>query len=449
MNKRIKFFILVCIIISIITMILFTGLSTVGKKYLVGSKYDSRANRSIEIVKRGSIFDRNNILINHSELIDGKYLRQYNFPELYSHLIGYVDKKYGSTGIENAYNSILQGYGQISSWTEIKNKIYKEKCGENLILSVDHKLQSECKSLMRNLKGAIVITDPRNGEVLSYYSNPGFDETKINEALGSNDSAMLDRVKNGKYSPGSVFKIISSLNILNNTNDLEFDDQGFVKILDGTISNYGKIKYGRVDLHAAITNSLNTFFAVKGLPLTDKLVQLTNDIDNKIKESTDNNYAINIRKGDNNFKNAILQIGQGEVTASPLAINLITQAIYNEGYYYSPKYVKSILTNDFKFSRDIKSEKIDLNINKEHAKYIKDAMFDVVKIGTASGYGLGDDCGGKTGTAELSGKKYNYWFTGFISGEKPKIITIVVENVNEMGYNKTVEIFRNLVKQNL
>lgn len=449
MNKRIKYFILVCIAFSVLAIFAFTILSTVGSKYLVGSVYDSRANRSLAVIKRGNIYDRNNILLNYSELENEKYVRRYNFPGLYSHLIGYVDYEFGTTGVENLYNSILQGVGNISSWTKLQNILHKNKMGENIFLTVDHNLQMKCRELFGNYKGAIIITDPNNGEVLSYYSNPTFDEHNIRESLDSGNSTMLDRVKNGKYSPGSVFKIVSALNILDNEKDLEYDDNGTVQINDGEISNYGKIRYGRVDLHKAFEHSLNTYFSEKGLLYTDELVEFTNEIDKIIRDAINNNYAINIRKGEKDFKNAILQIGQGELTTSPLAINLITQAIYNGGYFYKPKYVDKISTNDFKLDREIKSKKINLPIKKEHAEYVKNAMFSVTITGTAKGYGIPDYCGGKTGTAELPANKYNYWFTGFVSGENPKIVTIVVENIDEMGYNIAVKIFNTLVKQNL
>lgn len=449
MDKRIRFFILVCIIFSLVAIIAFSLLPILGGKYLVGSDYDSRANRSMSTIKRGDIYDRNNVLLNYSIFGNNTFVRKHNFPELYCHLIGYVDHEFGTTGLENLYNSTLQGTGNISSWSKLQNIINKNKVGESIVLAVDHNLQQKCRELIGKYMGAIVITDPKNGEILAYYSNPTFDESNIKDAINSENSNMLDRVRNGKYSPGSVFKLLSAVNILNNAADLEYDDNGTVYIGDGNISNYGKIRYGKVDLHKAFEDSLNTYFSEIGLNYVDELIQLTNQVDEKIKSAINNNFAINIRKGDNDFKNAILQIGQGELTASPLAINLITQAIYNGGYFYEPKYVSKIYTNDFKSTRELKSNKIDLPIKKESANYIKDAMYSVVKTGTAKGYGISENCGGKTGTAELPGGKYNYWFSGFVSGEKPMIITIVVENVNEMGYNIAVSIFNTLVKQNL
>ncbi len=448
MDKRIRFFILVFIIVSIFSIFVLTLLGTAGQKYLVGSKYDSRAHRSMVSVKRGNIYDRNDKLINYSVYDGEKYIRQYNYPSLYSHLIGYVDYKYGASGLESLYNGTLQGSSQVSEWTKLLNKINNFKSGEHLKLTVDHDLQKKSMQLMGNYKGAVIITDPRNGDVLTYYSNGKFDERKLEQAISSEESVMLDRVSDGKYSPGSVYKIISAVNILNNTDNLDYDDKGSIDIGEGSVSNYGKMVYGKTDLHKALVNSLNTYFAEKGSPYTDSLIELTENINNTIQKATGGKYAFSIRKGDNEFKNAILQIGQGELTASPMAINLTTQAIYNSGYFYSPRYVDYIITNDFKFSRKQKAKKYNLSIEKWQADYIKDAMFDVVKIGTASGYGIGENCGGKTGTAQLPGKKYNYWFTGFVSGEKPMIITIVVENIDEMGYNIPVSIFKSLLEQN-
>ncbi len=446
MNKRINFLALVFIIASIIAILAMTFIAGVGGKYLKDSKYDTRTIRSYEIVKRGNIYDRNGELINSTDYVDGKYIRKYNYPSLYAHAIGYMDKKYGTTAIEKTFDDVLQGRGSASTRTKLLNKIYKEKEGDHLIISIDHNLQKIAKEALGKESGAVVVTDPNSGEVLAYYSSPTFDEKDIELENNSESSGLLDRVKNARYTPGSVFKIITALDMLENNYNEKIIDKGVVKIGEGTISNAGGIRYGEIGLKEAFMHSTNTYFAEYAYKNIDSLVETTNIISDLISASC-NSFGFKIEKG-NDFSNAIAGIGQGKITASPLAINMITQAVYNGGYFYQPKMVSYSWSRDFKVRKEYKSNKVKLPFEKKHFELIKEMMIEVVDSGTAKGYGL-KKSGGKTGTAELANNKYNYWFTGFSDENNPKIITVVVDNVSYSGYNKAIEIFKKISKQNI
>ncbi len=446
-NKKVNNLMYAVVFMAFISTIAILLIASVGANYLVDSKYDSRSNRLVATVKRGSILDRNHEVLTYSEKNEDGYVRISKYPGLFSHVIGYVDKKYGTTGLESLYNPELMGRGNASFITKTKNIILNEKTGENLILALDLKLQQKSQALLKNFNGAIVVSNPKTGEILASYSNPTYDERKLSEFINNeNESSMLNRVQFGRYSPGSVMKILTSINLLQNNFNENYEDTGSIEIGDAKIANYNNMRYGTVDMKKAFAHSLNTYFVWANLKYLESFKNLIDSVNKTISESSIVPMApIELSLSDDEFSNALLGIGQGKVTLSPMILNIITESVYNGGYFYTPRYVNSFETEDVKMNKKLFSKKIIMPFSEQIANQVKDYMKEVVATGTASGFGL-KNAGGKTGTAELGNGKYNYFFTGFYENEEnPKCITIVLENCSNIGYNKTVEIFKKLL----
>lgn len=446
-NKKVNNLMYAVVFMAFISTIAILLIASVGAEYLVDSKYDSRSNRLVATVKRGSVLDRNREVLTYSEKNEDGYVRISKYPGLFSHVIGYVDKKYGTTGLESLYNPELMGRGNASFITKTKNIILNEKTGENLILALDLKLQQKSQALLKNFNGAIVVSNPKTGEILASYSNPTYDERKLSEFINNeNESSMLNRVQFGKYSPGSVMKILTSINLLQNNFNENYEDTGSIEIGDAKIANYNNMRYGTVDMKKAFAHSLNTYFVWANLKYLESFKNLIDSVNKTISESSIVPMApIELSLSDDEFSNALLGIGQGKVTLSPMILNIITESVYNGGYFYTPRYVNSFETEDVKTNKKLFSKKIIMPFSEQIANQVKDYMKEVVATGTASGFGL-KNAGGKTGTAELGNGKYNYFFTGFYENEEnPKCITIVLENCSNIGYNKTVEIFKKLL----
>lgn len=446
-NKKVNNLMYAVVFMAFISTIAILLIASVGANYLVDSKYDSRSNRLVATVKRGSILDRNHEVLTYSEKNEDGYVRISKYPGLFSHVIGYVDKKYGTTGLESLYNPELMGRGNASFITKTKNIILNEKTGENLILALDLKLQQKSQALLKNFNGAIVVSNPKTGEILASYSNPTYDERKLSEFINNeNESSMLNRVQFGRYSPGSVMKILTSINLLQNNFNENYEDTGSIEIGDAKIANYNNMRYGTVDMKKAFAHSLNTYFVWANLKYLESFKNLIDSVNKTISESSIVPMApIELSLSDDEFSNALLGIGQGKVTLSPMILNIITESVYNGGYFYTPRYVNSFETEDVKINKKLFSKKIMMPFSEQIANQVKDYMKEVVATGTASGFGL-KNAGGKTGTAELGNGKYNYFFTGFYENEEnPKCITIVLENCSNIGYNKTVEIFKKLL----
>lgn len=446
-NKKVNNLMYAVVFMAFISTIAILLIASVGANYLVDSKYDSRSNRLVATVKRGSVLDRNHEVLTYSEKNEDGYVRISKYPGLFSHVIGYVDKKYGTTGLESLYNPELMGRGNASFITKTKNIILNEKTGENLILALDLKLQQKSQALLKNFNGAIVVSNPKTGEILASYSNPTYDERKLSEFINNeNESSMLNRVQFGRYSPGSVMKILTSINLLQNNFNENYEDTGSIEIGDAKIANYNNMRYGTVDMKKAFAHSLNTYFVWANLKYLESFKNLVDSVNKTISESSIVPMApIELSLSDDEFSNALLGIGQGKVTLSPMILNIITESVYNGGYFYTPRYVNSFETEDVKINKKLFSKKIIMPFSEQIANQVKDYMKEVVATGTASGFGL-KNAGGKTGTAELGNGKYNYFFTGFYENEEnPKCITIVLENCSNIGYNKTVEIFKKLL----
>ena len=446
-NKKVNNLMYAVVFMAFISTIAILLIASVGANYLVDSKYDSRSNRLVATVKRGSILDRNHEILTYSEKNEDSYVRISKYPGLFSHVIGYVDKKYGTTGLESLYNPELMGRGNASFMTKTKNIILNEKTGDNLVLALDLKLQQKSQALLKNFNGAIVVSNPKTGEILASYSNPTYDERKLSEFINNeNESSMLNRVQFGRYSPGSVMKILTSINLLQNNFNENYEDTGSIEIGDAKIANYNNMRYGTVDMKKAFAHSLNTYFVWANLKYLESFKNLIDSVNKTISESSIVPMApIELSLSDDEFSNALLGIGQGKVTLSPMILNIITESVYNGGYFYTPRYVNSVETEDVKINKKLFSKKIIMPFSEQIANQVKDYMKEVVATGTASGFGL-KNAGGKTGTAELGNGKYNYFFTGFYENEEnPKCITIVLENCSNIGYNKTVEIFKKLL----
>ncbi len=446
-NKKVNNLMYAVVFMAFISTIAILLIASVGANYLVDSKYDSRSNRLVATVKRGSVLDRNHEVLTYSEKNEDGYVRISKYPGLFSHVIGYVDKKYGTTGLESLYNPELMGRGNASFMTKTKNIILNEKTGDNLVLALDLKLQQKSQALLKNFNGAIVVSNPKTGEILASYSNPTYDERKLSEFINNeNESSMLNRIQFGRYSPGSVMKILTSINLLQNNFNENYEDTGSIEIGDAKIANYNNMRYGTVDMKKAFAHSLNTYFVWANLKYLESFKNLIDSVNKTISESSIVPMApIELSLSDDEFSNALLGIGQGKVTLSPMILNIITESVYNGGYFYTPRYVNSFETEDVKINKKLFSKKIIMPFSEQIANQVKDYMKEVVATGTASGFGL-KNAGGKTGTAELGNGKYNYFFTGFYENEEnPKCITIVLENCSNIGYNKTVEIFKKLL----
>jgi penicillin-binding protein 2 len=141
-------------------------------------------------------------------------------------------------------------------------------------------------------------------------------------------------------------------------------------------------------------------------------------------------------------QSVIASIGQGYVTVSPLQLARAYAALANGGTLYSPRVGEALIRPDGRVVRRITPPVVGhLPVAKATLAYIRGALAGVVSSGTAAGafggFPLGRVCvAGKTGTAQVSGRKSTSVFASFAPCEHPKFVVVVM--IPNSGYGASV-----------
>lgn len=469
MNKEQKRIIRVLLLFSVlfISLIVYLTYFELFKADAIKtSSYNKRPDDNAYVI-RGSIYDRNQKELAYSTKDeDKKQTRHYEYSNLYSHIIGYDNDRYGNTGLERTFSSTLTEsnimddvknvFFQILDKTGInKDKIPVEKDskGNSLVLTIDHELQNYTKDQLGNKKGSIVAIDPRNGDILSMVSFPDFDPNSLDkewEKISTNeDRPLINRATQGLFTPGSIFKVITSTSALENDVNTTFDCDGEIKIGGKIIRDYNGTAHGKVDLKESLTISCNVAFAQMGVELGQKTLE------KKAEEFMFNKeipFSINTKKSRFPTKNmdkaalASTSIGQGELLVTPLNMALMAASIANDGEMMEPRLVKEVIDSDNNVIKDFEPEVLSTVTTSDIANNITDMMVSVVENGTGKKASIrGINVAGKTGTAE-NNKKDHSWFVAFAPADNPKIaIAIVLENDGGTGGSTAAPIARNIL----
>ncbi|TDT63723.1 peptidoglycan D,D-transpeptidase FtsI family protein [Fonticella tunisiensis] len=428
-------------------------------------------------ILRGSILDRDGDIIVYSEVKNGKDQRRvYKYGEEFAHLTGYNSYKYGKSGIELAYNDVLIGrasasYDMVGNFFKgLREFINKDtKRGDDVYLTIDKNLQNKAFNVLGNDRGAVVVLNPKTGEILAMVSKPSFnpqdyfdDNTNKIKVYNSEQSGapQVNRAVSGNYTPGSTFKIIttaSALENIGNINKKYFNCTGKLKIGNYVLSDAGGEAHGRLDLQSAFRVSCNSTFGQIGMELGyDKLKNTAENFMFNGDISFNDEYSIfNVREGSIDIKDekdraylAQSAIGQGEVTASPLQMALVASSIANDGVMMKPYVVKEIKDRYDVSLYQAKPEKLTSPVSKDVADKIKGYMEEVVKEGTGKNARIsGIKIAGKTGTAEVGeNQEPHSWFVGFAPVENPQIAFAVIVENGGAGGKRAAEIAREVMR---
>ncbi len=413
-----------------------------GPKYIVSS-YNRRQQLAEEKILRGSIFDRNGVVLAKSEVSGNTQTRNYPFGNLYSQVIGYNSKIYGRTLLEQTYNTYLLGqdeYSRVfgtfgSSGTDMKK-------GGSIQITIDHDLQELGAKLLGNKKGAIVAMDPKTGEILALVSKPDFNpnekslENNWQDMVEATDSPFLPRATRGLYAPGSTYKVaITALALENGLDGLRFKDNGTVLINGRQFSNHNKEAYGDIGLSEALTVSSNVVYAQLGVKLGEDPLR---DMADRLGMNREIPFDIPVSKSSFSYPEmgetdlAAVGIGQGKLMVSPLHMAMLASSIANKGVMMKPLLVNKVTAaNGYSIKVNKPSELYSV-MDADVAEKVGQMMQTVVKEGTGKKASVkGIEVAGKTGTAEneLSAKQKNKehaWFIGYAPAEAPEIAVAVV-----------------------
>lgn len=418
--------------------------------------YNKRLWINEENVVRGSIMDRNGRVLAYSEKKDDTNIRYYNYGNLYSHIIGYSFREYGKAGLELEYNNALLNINENAAINEIKNLVLPSSVGNDLRLTIDHSMQEKSRSLLQGRKGAIVAMNPKTGEIYSMVSLPDFNTSNLGDDWKNisedPNSPLLNRATQGLYTPGSIFKIITTTAALE-TGELNKDYicSGTTTIDGYTFKDYNSNAHGEIGLIEAFTKSCNTYFAEKSQiigkeklgSVADKFM-FNKNIDFDLSTKTSQfPYKGNLGKTDI----SAAAIGQGKVVTTPLNMAMMASSIANDGVMVKPILVKEILNKDGKLLKEVKTESISTVTDSIRAYEIKEMMNQVVSSGTGTNARLKNVIvSGKTGTAENPSGQSHSWFVGFAPANDPKIaLAVILEESGLTGGQGAAPIARDLI----
>ncbi len=444
-----------------------------------GTVVNPRVYESELRVQRGRIFDRNGVeLAGRVVSPNGLVRRTYPVAST-SYIIGYHTPSYlyGNAGLEERFNEYLSGQrgnpiGQIKA-----RMLHRPLVGDDLHLTLDSKLQTLAQRLLGNRSGAIVVMDPRNGQILAMVSNPAYDAAELSydptkprseevrriqrayeRIVSSGDARLLNRATQGLYSPGSTFKTVTAAAALDtgtaSPNTVYEDDGSYVVngyvILDPNRPDKSRTKW---TLEEAYEYSLNAVFAQVGLKLGAANMQ---EYGRRFMYDRQIPFDLPVTKSQLVTKPGFLSdpvalassaFGQGQILATPLEILLDTATIANDGVMPSPYLVSEIKNPQGQVVYSFEPQPLSHVVSPRTAQQMKDMMVAAVEHGSGFEARIpGIEVAGKTGTAQLGKGKPHAWFTAFAPADHPKVAVVVLVEHGGEGYSVAAPIARQLIE---
>ena len=386
---------------------------------------------------RGSILDRNGNAIAFSQKPGGK--RSYSHPYAFSNLVGYWSKIYGTYGVEKTMNADLvhSDCGADS----------KEKKGADVTLTIDADLQERAYKDIEKYKGSVAVLNAKTGEILALASSPSFNVSEIDDEenwkeMNKKEGVFLSNAYQNPVAPGSVFKLITSKEIIEaGIEGEDVEDTGSLKVHGQTIRNYGGKAYGTISYREGFVKSSNVYFMNRALKLgglrlykAGRSFLLGQDISLDFATIRSN---FDLKEYEDNVI-ATTAFGQGETLVTPLHMAMITQSIANDGVMLKPYLFKSVVNGKGKTTQKGKTEKLVETMDADTAQEIKEAMKEA-----GESYGLarvGDEeyaIAAKTGTAERGDGTNNAWLVTYAPADDPQYV-IVANRLKTTEIGKTL-----------
>lgn len=427
---------------------------------VINSPYNSRQDTFSDRIVRGSILAGDGEVLAET-IVDsnGNERRNYPYGKIFSHIVGFSTK--GKSGIESLGNfSLLRSHAFILE--RIANEFRQQKnIGDNVVTTLDTKLQNTAWNALGNYNGAIVVMEPDTGKILAMVSKPDFNPNEIEKIWASietdsesEDSVLLNRASQGMYPPGSIFKILTTLEYIRENDDyaeFSYNCSGKTTVDGSTINCYHNKAHGLEDITAAFANSCNSAYAEIGLSLDAKKFS---KLCTSLLFNSELPYALPYSKSSfvlssDASTGEIMQtaIGQGETLVSPLHMALITSAIANDGILMKPYLIDRVENYAGDLVKQYAPQEASELMSEDEAKLLTEFMESVVTSGTASKLnGLSYTAAGKTGSAEYSDTKgeSHAWFVGFSSAENADIVVSIIVEGAGAGSEYAVPIARKI-----
>lgn len=407
-------------------------------------------------VLRGTIYDRNMKPLTKSTRIDElTQKREYTGGAMFSHVLGYVDIKYGITGLEKKYDAQLMGANSdesLMSMLNLKSTSTEQKVGDSLKTTVDYNIQKVAYDALGDNRGAVVALNPKTGEIIAMVSKPSYDPNNLSQIWSQINTdksrPLINRATSGLYPPGSTFKTITAISSLENIPGImnrTFNDTGKIVFNSKeSLSDFGGEVPGEISFKKAYVISSNFTFGTLAMELGNSKLKSTAEEfyfnkDIPADGITIDNSKFPTLKSYEKGNVAQSGIGQASVLATPMQMALVASTIANDGSMMKPYLVSQVVSSSGNVVKDTQSESLGQIIQPDVAKTMKDFMKGVVSEGTGTRASIeGVDVCGKTGTADHYDEGKNAtphsWFIGFAPYSSPTIaVAVIVEDGGQGG----------------
>jgi penicillin-binding protein 2 len=390
----------------------------------------------------------------------------------------------GQSGLEKVYNSMLMG--EDGARRVVVNSVGREirtleedepREGRRLQLTVDSDLQKAIEDGFDQLgfNGAAVLLDPSDGAVLGLTSRPAYDPNAFAAGIDratwaglTSDAALPlnDRAIQGRYSPGSTFKMAVATAALQEgviTPDFRVHCVGGASFYGRPFKCWKRGGHGTIDLRHAIEQSCNVYFYTVGnMTGIDKIHKWATRLGLGEKSGIDLSNEVQGLVPSPEWKQARFKekwyagetvsvaIGQGSVAVTPVSMAVYAATLANGGTRVTPHILQAV--DDGSGWKPVRppSPKSISTLDPVKLQAIRDGLFLVVNgAGTGRNARLdGYDVSGKTGTAQVisnqgkerAGKtdrdlRDNGWFVFFAPRDNPEVAGVVLLEHGVHGSN--------------
>ncbi len=460
LGKRLSHSMLFCSALFALLVANLTMIMVVQADYYQNMPGNNHSLAKEARTERGTISTYDGVVLAQSvPTEDGTFERVYPAGDLASQVVGYSSARFGTSGIEQAYNDTLKGKENFASWTDVLNSFAGiGGAGNDVALTLNSKIQQAAQDALAGRTGACVVMDPDTGAVLAMASSPTYDaadfETVIEQAnADSSDTRLINRAIHALYSPGSTFKIVSLATALEDgvaDENTVYDAPGSMEIGNADVVNFDGNSYGRLTLAQATELSANTAFGQLGVEMgADALVAGAEDFGfNKDIEFALTLYTSlmpdpdDMTEWETAWAAAGENVGENKTASHPspngpqatvLEMALVGSAIANDGTIMQPYLVDGIYNANGERSFTAQPTKLMQAVSETTAGRVRDVLVGVVNNGTGTDAAIdGVQVAGKTGTAEkVDGN--DSWFVGMAPADDPRVVVALIIEDGEEG----------------
>jgi penicillin-binding protein 2 len=422
----------------------------------------------------------------NQDLFPGVYIESNSFKRLYTmgraaaHIVGYIGRlgerevsrgrggqasRYeeieyvGRGGVEEYLEGILHGKAggqdiEVDKAGRFRGVLrdFPSVAGDNVYLTMDANIQREAFDVLAGHPGAIIVSDPKTGEILAMVSEPDFDANRfrgkgsrqyLSKLMMDNKNApLLNRAYQNAFPPGSTFKPLTALAALESglfTENSTFYCAGKLEVGKRIFWCWNKHGHGALTFREALAQSCDVSFYTMGEKLgADRMksyadllgfdsktgIDLPSEVDGLIPTPAWKKRRLKEPWYTGDTLN--MAIGQGYIQVTPLQVLWLVNTIVDDGAVPPPHVLRAVEKGGRVIPSEVKRGRF-VDVHSKSYRVVREGMRMVVTAGTAKELNIsGLRVAGKTGTAEDPPRRYPHsWFVGYFPADNPKYSFVV------------------------